>query len=767
MKSLSERIRQRYIVFLLVVSAIFVMLFSESIFQRNTNKRNSFRNTKGMVDQFENVIEENEKNKDIFMQELKENYIVRAGDVAYLLEKNRALKNDTEELLKICDLMQVDEIHLFDTEGTLYAGTVPEYYGYNFDSGDQLGFFKPMLTDTSLTLCQDITPNTAEGKYMMYAMVWMADGSSLVQIGVESGRVYREQKRYDIATVASSVPVYDGIHIFIAYADSGVICGSSDIGFHAMTLEEIGARKVDYEAEKVQQFTTRINGKVSYCSFRKSGDYIIGVVQERAYANQGLFLTLAAVFVYLAIAALVLVIILNKLNKRIQAERENRIKEQQIALESLRQQLALIDGISKDYTDILLIDFSQNKSYMLKSGGKMKDLEAVTGGEGLAYDETWEIYTKKFIPEAEAAQMLVDVSAKVVLEKLEKQDEYVYTYHGIVQGEIHNYQVKFTKITDNVKDSEFVAAAIRNIDGLLDAQKKLDELEEQANKDKLTGMYNRRAYEDDIALYQEQGIAEDFVFISMDVNGLKQVNDTKGHDAGDELIKGAASCISKTFAKHGKLYRTGGDELVAMIHVSKDKLDELMVKFKGQTEKWHGRKVEELAISIGCVERRDFPKKTMKQIIKIADQRMYEAKAAFYAGRGRNVDRRNMQAAYDVICNFYTKVLRVNLTEDSFSVIRMEDSENTTEKGYDERISKWLYNFAVSGQVYAEDAEEYKRRTSLEYLREYFEKEDEVYRIFYRRYIGGGLHKVMMEIVPAKEYAVTNQIVYLYVKELD
>ena len=61
--------------------------------------------------------------------------------------------------------MAVDEIHLFDDQGTIYSGSAPKYFGYNFDSGTQMEYFKPMLKDKSLTMCQDVTPNTAAVSY--------------------------------------------------------------------------------------------------------------------------------------------------------------------------------------------------------------------------------------------------------------------------------------------------------------------------------------------------------------------------------------------------------------------------------------------------------------------------------------------------------------------------------------------------------------------------------------------------------------------------
>lgn len=66
-----------------------------------------------------------------------------------------------EELQKIASLMSIDEIYLFDATGKIYSGTKPEYYGCS-DSGEQMEYFKPMLENKGLTMCQDITPNTSE-----------------------------------------------------------------------------------------------------------------------------------------------------------------------------------------------------------------------------------------------------------------------------------------------------------------------------------------------------------------------------------------------------------------------------------------------------------------------------------------------------------------------------------------------------------------------------------------------------------------------------
>lgn len=100
--------------------------------------------------------------------------------MSYIIDARPEVKYDTEELQKIAGLMSIDEIHLFNKIGTVYGGTVPEYYGYSFNSGEQIEYFKPMLENKNLTMCQDVTPNTSEGKSMMYAITWN-----------EAGKVYK------------------------------------------------------------------------------------------------------------------------------------------------------------------------------------------------------------------------------------------------------------------------------------------------------------------------------------------------------------------------------------------------------------------------------------------------------------------------------------------------------------------------------------------------------------------------------------------------
>ncbi len=94
---------------------------------------------------------------------------------------------------------------------------------------------------------------------------------------------------------------------------------------------------------------------------------------------------------------------------------------------------------------------------------------------------------------------------------------------------------------------------------------------EKSNTDELTGFYNRHAYEADMTELENSRLADNFVYVSIDVNGLKVENDTKGHAAGDELLLHASECLKQCFGSYGKIYRTGGDEFVAFVlEIDKD-----------------------------------------------------------------------------------------------------------------------------------------------------------------------------------------------------
>lgn len=103
-----------------------------------------------------------------------------------------------------------------------------------------------------------------------------------------------------------------------------------------------------------------------------------------------------------------------------------------------------------------------------------------------------------------------------------------------------------------------------------------------ASMDMQTGTYNRNAYEELC-----RGILSGHTaVVSFDLNYLKHVNDSYGHDVGDRYIKWAADLIKECFEKYGKIYRVGGDEFVAIMDsVDSAEVEKAVKDFKDKQDK--------------------------------------------------------------------------------------------------------------------------------------------------------------------------------------
>mgnify|MGYP003305582111 FL=1 len=464
---------------ILSIGIIIVALLLEASILKYVNDKNAYQTSKVLVDRVITVLNKNDESRDELIESLKDDYIVRAKAVSYIVDAKPQVEYDVEELQKIAKLMSIDEIHLIDEKGYIYSGSVPKYFGYSFDSGEQIGYFKPMLNDKSLTMCQDVTPNTSEGKKMMYAITWNEDGTKMIQIGIEPTRLLKEIKQNKVSTVVADMPVYKGMEIFAADTETKVIEGATDDSKRGEKLDAIGISSEQVDKNQVVVKHVKIDGKHCRCMMRRDDSYIVAVTVEDSVYLQGTLLAILIVGTYLVLAT------------------------------------------------------------------------------------CWMMY----------------MLSKVIKERVEKE-KLLYT----------------------------------------------------SNTDELTKCFNRHAYEKDI---NDLELNAEWIYISMDLNGLKHVNDSYGHAAGDELICAVADCMKNSFSEYGKVYRIGGDEFV-VIAKNIGRFEEVLRNFERSVEEWHGKYVDSMTVSYGYVFSSEKKWNSVYDIAKAADKRMYESKANFYREKERD-----------------------------------------------------------------------------------------------------------------------------------
>lgn len=159
---------------------------------------------------------------------------------------------------------------------------------------------------------------------------------------------------------------------------------------------------------------------------------------------------------------------------------------------------------------------------------------------------------------------------------------------------------------------------------------------EDSHRDKLTQLKNRMGFYHDFTRryysHIESGVP--FSLFICDIDKFKRINDTYGHNAGDEVLKHTAAIISSCCRKSDGIYRWGGEEFIMIMNGADkqtciDKAEEIRVKVMDSVCHAEGTDIK-LTLSFGVTA--FDPSKTVEENINSADEKLYMAKEG---GRNR------------------------------------------------------------------------------------------------------------------------------------
>jgi len=174
------------------------------------------------------------------------------------------------------------------------------------------------------------------------------------------------------------------------------------------------------------------------------------------------------------------------------------------------------------------------------------------------------------------------------------------------------------------------------INNTVEAQENLNIVMNHANRDFLTGLYNRRYFFKNIQDYIEsiKDSTESYAVAMVDIDFFKKVNDTYGHDTGDKVIVHLSEMLSSITKHDDMVARFGGEEFcIVLKDVDKTTVDKLFEKIRRDVEKSYvtsddGDEIR-YTISIGVVMNSD---ETLEEIVNQSDMMLYKAKQ-----NGRNM----------------------------------------------------------------------------------------------------------------------------------
>ncbi len=172
----------------------------------------------------------------------------------------------------------------------------------------------------------------------------------------------------------------------------------------------------------------------------------------------------------------------------------------------------------------------------------------------------------------------------------------------------------------------------------IDRKRKEDELREMSLTDELTGLHNRRGFftlaDQQLKIANRSKKAMSLLYADLD--GLKIINDTFGHDEGDRALVETAALLRDAFRESDIIARIGGDEFVVLtVDIGDVKQDSLISrvqeKFDARNAAGHVKFVLSISQGIACYDPED--PCSVLDLVNQADKRMYDEKIAKKAGR--------------------------------------------------------------------------------------------------------------------------------------
>jgi diguanylate cyclase (GGDEF)-like protein/PAS domain S-box-containing protein len=155
------------------------------------------------------------------------------------------------------------------------------------------------------------------------------------------------------------------------------------------------------------------------------------------------------------------------------------------------------------------------------------------------------------------------------------------------------------------------------------------ELEKTAMTDVLTGVYNRRKFEDDLDLLINKEKKQDIPFslILFDIDHFKTINDLFGHNTGDLVLKRISNLVLENIRSNDRLFRWGGEEFIIILSdANMENARKVAEKLREMIENEDFGVEQKITISIGVSEYEYTPNENTDQIFSKIDKILYQAK---------------------------------------------------------------------------------------------------------------------------------------------
>ena len=623
MQSLKELIQKESKKITLFI--IFFLMIIVTFFNCITAKKEANYTAQTTFYHIEQILNENQKDLNKQKKEYRQTCIDNAQAVAYSLQENPDALYNIDELKKIAQYVEVDEIHIFNKQGVIISGTHPEYYGYSFDSGKQLSFFKPLLSNQNLQLTQKIMENTASHIKMQYSALWSENKEFIVQVGMNHENASKATKKNQLSYLFKLFRVNNEAQYYAINSKNHKIVGT--IHHHIGDVaSSIGLKDTQIKEAK-NGFFTEIDGQLSYCVSKKiKNNYIYCIIPVRVLFKEVPKNCLEMIVCLIIISILFRLLIIkyirvyvidsiNQINHQLSKISKGQLDEEVSINNSLEFQK--LSHYINEMKQSLLVN-NKKMDYILTQTNQLigfyeynQKLNTLYLSDG--FKEIFSLNSQQCTQFKEDINDFIDFLNKINTHQVEKDIYYLPQMKRYIQ------------INDR-KDQDITLGVMIDITTSYIKRKKI---EIERDVDELTQIYNRNGLKIKInKLLEDKNIAQ-YALIFIDLDDLKQVNDVYGHYCGDLYLKQMTNVLKTISGEKCLVGRLGGDEFIAFFH-HYDSMEKLnndinqLNEIRDQIVLLADDHSVNLAFSYGvCYGTESID---LQRMIEIADYKMYENK---------------------------------------------------------------------------------------------------------------------------------------------
>ncbi len=309
-----------------------------------------------------------------------------------------------------------------------------------------------------------------------------------------------------------------------------------------------------------------------------------------------------------------------------QRREAERAKEEQTAYKRL-------NALAGDFLCVYVVDPESDRYHEFSSTDEFKGYELEKEGEDF-FKVSLE-RSRKFIYAQDLQRFLAVFSKDSILSEIEKSGIFVISYRMMMDGKPNYVRMKAAMVEE--QEGKRLIIGINDIDSHVrqeeDYARRLAQAQTKANIDDLTGVKSRHAYLDEEERLDHLIIEKhepQFAVVLLDVNDLKKINDTKGHQEGDRYIKEACKIICDTFKK-SPVFRVGGDEFAVIVQGDDYNCIDQLIERVGE-HNINAKKSGGIVIACGMAKYQD-EDNCVASVFEHADQNMYRDKTRLKEGR--------------------------------------------------------------------------------------------------------------------------------------